>query len=181
VQYLDKSTFARAVIFDSKYRNLLASGSTSVDNVYWANYVTKWENVNSSHNTGLEIQLKKRINKTEIASNFTHQSLVNQGSIQVLNKARNYGNFDINYFFDDKFDLGMGFLFTSSRRTYSPDYVKTHTPGYSVFRLHTSYKFSDQLRGIGSLENAFNKNYYQIYGYNTTGRGIYATLQYQPK
>jgi len=181
VQYLDKSTFARAVIFDSKYRNLLASGSTSVDNVYWANYVTKWENVNSSHNTGLEIQLKKRINKTEIASNFTHQSLVNQGSIQVFNKARNYGNFDINYFYDDKFDLGMGFLFTSSRRTYSPDYVKTHTPGYSVFRLHTSYKFSDQLRGIGSLENAFNKNYYQIYGYNTTGRSIYATLQYQPK
>jgi outer membrane cobalamin receptor len=31
------------------------------------------------------------------------------------------------------------------------------------------------------LENAFDRQYQLASGYNTPGRGIYATLQYQPK
>jgi len=181
LQYVNASTFARLVVFDTRYRNLLASGSTPVDNVFWADYVTKWENVNYSHNTGLELQLKKRTSKSEITTNLTHQSLVNEGSVVIHNKARNYGNLDFNYFIDEKFDAGVGVLFTTSRTTMSPDYSKTYTPGYSVFRLHSAYKFKDGLRSIVSIENATNKKYFQIYGYNTPGRGIYATLQYQPK
>jgi vitamin B12 transporter len=184
LQYLNDSTFARAVIFDTRYRNLIAAGATPVDDANWAAMgVNKYTNVNSAHNTGLEMQLKKKINKFNIYANLTHQSLVNDGGIVVKNKARNYGNLDLNYIFYEKFDMGLGILSTTSRLTTSPkgESAGTYTPGYSVFRLHSSYKFDDSLRGIFTLENALNKSYYQIYGYNTPGRGIYATLQYQPK
>jgi vitamin B12 transporter len=182
LQYLNDSTFARAVIFDTRYRNLIAAGTTPVDNATWAAMgVTKYTNVNSSHSTGLELQLRKRINKVQINSNLTHQSLVNEGGTLVANKARNYGSLNLNYFFNEKLDAGLGILSTTSRTTTSPSFASTHTPGYSVFRLHSVYKYNDELRGVLSLENALNKNYYQIYGYNTPGRGVYATLQYQPK
>jgi outer membrane cobalamin receptor len=137
--------------------------------------------VNSSHNNGLEIQLKKRLNRILIGLNFTHQSPVNQNSVVVQNKARNFGNFDLNYLVSEKFDAGLGVLSTTSRITTSPDSVRTYTSGYSVLRLHSTYKFNDEMRAVTSIENALNKNYYQIYGYNTPGRGIYATFQYQPK
>jgi vitamin B12 transporter len=182
LQYLNDSTFARAVIFDTKYRNLIAAGQTAVDDAYWAAMgVTKYENVNSAHNTGIEMQFKKRISKFQIGLNLTHQSLVNDGGVVVRNKARNYGNLDINYTASERFDIGLGMLSTTNRTTTSPkgESTGTYTPGYSVFRVHSSYKFDDRLRGLFSLENALNKNYYQIYGYNTPGRGIFATLQYQ--
>jgi vitamin B12 transporter len=182
LQYSNDSTFARAVIFDTSYRSLIAAGSTAVSNAYFAAQgVKQYENVNSSHNTGFEAQLKKRISNIQMNLNLTHQSPVNQGAVVVQNKAMNFGNFDLNYSFNEKFDTGFGVQSTSSRITTSPASVKTYTSGYSVFRLHSSYKFDDGLRGVVSIENAFNKNYYQIYGYNTPGRGIYATLQYQPK
>jgi outer membrane cobalamin receptor len=170
------------VIFDTSYRSLIAAGSTAVSNAYFAAQgVKQYENVNSSHNTGFEAQLKKRISNIQMNLNLTHQSPVNQGAVVVQNKAMNFGNFDLNYSFNEKFDTGFGVQSTSSRITTSPASVKTYTSGYSVFRLHSSYKFDDGLRGVVSIDNAFNKNYYQIYGYNTPGRGIYATLQYQPK
>jgi len=182
LQYSDDSTFARAVIFDTRYRSLIAAGSTAVSNAYFAAQgVKQYENVNSSHNSGFEAQLKKRISNIQMNLNLTHQSPVNQGSVVVQNKAMNFGNFDLNYSFNEKINTGFGVQSTSSRITTSPASVKTYTSGYSVFRLHSSYKFDDGLRGVVSIENAFNKNYYQIYGYNTPGRGIYATLQYQPK
>jgi vitamin B12 transporter len=182
LQYSKEDAFARAVIFDTRYRDLIAAGSTLVANTYWASqYVYQYENVNSSHNNGLEIQLKKRLNRFLIGLNFTHQSPVNQNSVVVQNKARNFGNFDLKYLVSEKFDAGIGVLSTTSRITTSPDSVRTYTSGYSVFRLHSAYKFNDEIRAVMSIENALNKNYYQIYGYNTPGRGIYATLQYQPK
>ena len=182
LQYSKEDTFARAVIFDTRYRDLIAAGSTLVANTYWASqFVYQYENVNSSHNNGLEIQLKQRLNRLLIGLNFTHQSPVNQNTVVVQNKARNYGNFDFNYLISEKFDAGLGVLSTTSRITTSPDSVRTYTSGYSVFRLHSAYKFSDEMRLVMSIENALNKNYYQIYGYNTPGRGIYATFQYQPK
>ena len=182
LQYSKEDTFARAVIFDTRYRDLIAAGSTLVANTYWASqFVYQYENVNSSHNNGLEIQLKKRLNRILIGLNFTHQSPVNQNSVVVQNKARNFGNFDLNYLVSEKFDAGLGVLSTTSRITTSPDSVRTYTSGYSVLRLHSTYKFNDEMRAVTSIENALNKNYYQIYGYNTPGRGIYATFQYQPK
>jgi vitamin B12 transporter len=185
VQYLNTSTFARAVIFDTKYRNLIAPGTTAVDDAFWGGWmgVSKYENISSSHNTGLELQFRKQIYKFKIDTNLTHQSPVNDGNIVVKNKARNYGSLGFSYIFNEKFDAGLGILSTTSRTTTSPkgETSGTHTPGYSVFRLHSGYTFDKSLRGIVSLENALNKSYYQIYGYNTPGRGIYATLQYQPK
>jgi vitamin B12 transporter len=175
-------TNERAVIFDTRYRSLIAAGSTAVSNAYFAAQgVKQYENVNSSHNSGFEAQLKKRISNIQMNLNLTHQSPVNQGSVVVQNRAMNFGNFDLNYSFNEKINTGFGVQSTSSRITTSPASVKTYTSGYSLFRLHSSYKFDDGLRGVVSIENAFNKNYYQIYGYNTPGRGIYATLQYQPK
>jgi vitamin B12 transporter len=182
LQYSNDSTLARAVAFDTRYRSLIAAGSTSVANTYWANQgIKQYENINSSHNTGFEVQLKKRLSNMQINLNITHQSPVNQGSVVVQNKAINFGNFDFNYFVNDRLDAGVGAFATSSRITNSPASVKTYTSGYSVFRLHSTYKFTDGVKGVVSVENALNKSYYQIYGYNTPGRGIYATLQYQPK
>ena len=182
LQYMKESTYSRIVMFDTKYKDLIAVGSTPVQDTYFANQgINQFENVNSAHNTGLEFQLKQRFDKVQVNLNYTHQTPVNEAAVVVQNKARNFGNFDLNYLLNEKSDIGAGIVATSSRMTTGPDSVKTNTAGYSVMRIHSTYKLSPSTKIVGSLENVFDKQYFQIYGYNTPGRGLYLTLQYQPK
>ena len=53
--------------------------------------------------------------------------------------------------------------------------------GYATVAFYLSRKIDADWTGRIKLENAFNRHYELAGGYNTPGRGIYATLQYQPK
>mgnify|MGYP003704476987 CR=1 FL=1 len=66
-------------------------------------------------------------------------------------------------------------------RTPSADSASTVLPGYSTLAFYASRKIDNEWTARVKLENAFNCDYQLAYGYNTPGRGIYATLQYQPK
>jgi vitamin B12 transporter len=54
-------------------------------------------------------------------------------------------------------------------------------PGYSAVAFYASRKIDNEWTARVKLENAFDREYQLAYGYNTPGRGIYASLQYQPK
>jgi vitamin B12 transporter len=53
--------------------------------------------------------------------------------------------------------------------------------GYSTWSLYASHALNSEVTARLRLENAFDHKYELVNGYNTPGRGIYATLQYQPK
>ena len=53
--------------------------------------------------------------------------------------------------------------------------------GYSVWSLYASRKIDAKWTARLKLENAFDHQYQLANGYNTPGRGLFATLQYSPK
>ena len=53
--------------------------------------------------------------------------------------------------------------------------------GYALWSFYASRKIDNEWTARVKLDNAFDRQYQLAYGYNTPGRGIYATLQYQPK
>jgi vitamin B12 transporter len=57
---------------------------------------------------------------------------------------------------------------------------KTLQP-YTLVDLTASKKLSPEWTGRVKLENAFDEDYQLAYGYNTPPRGVFVTLQYQPK
>jgi vitamin B12 transporter len=52
---------------------------------------------------------------------------------------------------------------------------------YTLVDLTASKKLSPEWTGRVKLENAFDEDYQLAYGYNTPPRGVFVTLQYQPK
>jgi vitamin B12 transporter len=50
-----------------------------------------------------------------------------------------------------------------------------------MWTLYASKKIDDEWTARLKLENVFDRQYLLAYGFNTPGRGVYATLQYQPK
>jgi vitamin B12 transporter len=52
---------------------------------------------------------------------------------------------------------------------------------YTLVDLTASRKLSPEWTGRVKLENAFDEDYQLAYGYNTPPRGVFVTLQYQPR
>jgi vitamin B12 transporter len=51
---------------------------------------------------------------------------------------------------------------------------------YAVLHLYLGLRLNPQWQARVRLENAFDRDYQLVYGYNTPPRGIFATLRYSP-
>lgn len=94
-------------------------------------------------------------------------------------RAKNYGSMDISKAFLD-YELGAK-LFASGQRPNFNEVNSEMLAGYSIWSFYVSRKIDADWTSRVRLENAFDRHYVIAGGYNTPGRGIYASLQYQPK
>lgn len=51
--------------------------------------------------------------------------------------------------------------------------------GYNISNLTFSYAFDNHFKTSFMIENLFDKDYFEIFGYSTRGRGVYLKLQYK--
>jgi vitamin B12 transporter len=99
----------------------------------------------------------------------------------LTRRARQYGSLDVSRPFG-AYEVG-GRVYASGARSdmnYST-YQPVDLSGYTLWSFYASRKIDTEWTARVKLENAFDRQYQLAYGYNTPGRGIYATLQYQPK
>ena len=75
-------------------------------------------------------------------------------------------------------EVGVKFVGASDRSNFGGP---TDLAGYTTWAFYASRKIDLDWTARVKLENAFNRNYELAGGYNTPGRGLFATLQYQPK
>ena len=110
-----------------------------------------------------------------IKVNLVSQDPWNVTSNSVLaRRARQYGSLDLSRSIQS-YTIGSK-LYASGQR-----YDSGWLGGYSTWSLYASHALNSEVTARLRLENAFDHKYELVNGYNTPGRGIYATLQYQPK
>jgi vitamin B12 transporter len=167
--YAVDSLLARVVYFDTRttdaivYRPLQGWDYT-------------YESVGRVSNRGFEATLRSQWRGYTIKASAVTQDPFNELSQQpMVRRPKNYGSLDISRSFG-LYDAGAR-LYASGER---PDGSQT-LAGYSLWSFYASRKIDDNWTARLRLENAFDKQYQLAYGYNTPGRGLYATLQYSPK
>jgi vitamin B12 transporter len=52
-------------------------------------------------------------------------------------------------------------------------------PGYQLLNLTARYQLDKNLNLTGRVDNLFNRDYSEVYGYNTLGRTLFIGLNYQ--
>jgi len=166
--YQTNETLLRAAYFQTK-----ATDAIIYNNLY--HYVNS-----DINNKGLELTARVSVKGYAIKSSVTLQDPrdVSQNLPQAR-RARQYGSLDVSRPFYE-YEVGSKLYAASSRpdSNFSPNVV---LPGYSLVSFYVSRKIDNEWTARVKLENAFDRQYQLAYGYNTPGRGIYATLQYQPK
>lgn len=168
VVYADANTYGRLVYFKTTTKSAIG-------------YDTNWAavNVGETKVDGVEANLR-----TNWRGHSIKLALVQQDPWSVTDneqlgrRARHYGSVDISRPFLN-YEVGARFYATGERK--DSHYNAYMLPGYSTLAFYASRKIDNEWTARVKLENALDRQYQLAYGYNTPGRGIYATLQYQPK
>ena len=168
VVYSNVNTYARLVYFKTTTQSAIGYdgnfaainiGETTVDGLE-ANLRTTWR----GHNVKLSVVQQDPWSITD--------------NERLGRRARHYGSADISRPFMG-YEVGTRFYAAGERK--DSHYNSHMLAGYSTWAFYASRKIDNQWTARVKLENAFDRQYQLAYGYNTPGRGIYATLQYQPK
>lgn len=177
VQYEDGPHLARVVVFRTDYLDLILFSTG------------QFRNVSSARIGGIEMSYSGLLAGWDARVGLTIQNPINTGVApfaQLARRAKQFGSLS----------LGRGFgawrvsgdIQTSSSR---PDNTivgipfaaarPIDLPGYATANFTARYEFGGGVSLMAKLENAFDKRYNLVYGYNTPGRGVFLTLAYQPK
>jgi vitamin B12 transporter len=172
VVYSTSQTLARMTYFES----------STTDAITWAYTGNGWctqncyENVAKTSNQGFEGAVRSQWMGYNVNLSLTTQNPVNDVTGKPLSlRARHYGSFDISRPVGS-YELGSKIYASGARPNAGP-----LGGGYALVSFYASRKMDHEWTARVKLENAFDREYQLIKGYNTPGRSIYATLQYQPK
>lgn len=167
--YTSDRSFARMVYFQTQTKDAIAYEST---------YPYALSNIGKSQNQGVEASARMVWGGHSLKASYVHQDPWNVSDDKALaRRARQYGSLDFSRTIQ-MYDLGAKVYASGSR----PDGATSNTlRGYSLWTLYASKKLDNEWTARVKLENAFDRQYQLAYGFNTPGRGLFATLQYQPK
>ena len=165
--YSVENMLIRTAYFISNTKNAITSGNST------------YTNVGEVQNKGFEITTRASLAGNSIKGTLVSQDPWNATTSTALaRRARQYGSLDISRPIQG-YTIGAK-VYASGQRKNS-DYDTVWLGGYSLWSFYASHALSNELTARLRLENAFDHSYQLANGYNTPGRGVYATLQYQPK
>lgn len=168
VTYTDGALLARVVYFKTETRDAI-----DYDSSYHA------VNIGQTENQGVEATLRATWMGNSFKMSLVDQDPRNVTLAQPLaRRAKTHGALDISRPVAG-YELGAK-LYAAGERKDSA-YSNSLLGGYSVWSLYASRKIDAKWTARLKFENAFDHQYQLANGYNTPGRGLFATLQYSPK
>ncbi len=166
---LDESVQFGASYFNNVYSNLIQANPAN----FWIA-----ENINKATAKGVEVfvQITPLENLT-LRGNYTYDATWDQDTNgPLLLRPRDKGNFEANYRIDKDADLNLVVIAVGEK----DGVLGTRVPAYAIANLAGSYQVHPNVKLFARLDNLFNKEYQEVYGYGTTRLAGYGgiTLTY---
>jgi vitamin B12 transporter len=163
VQHLD------AVFFNDRIHDLIVASPPS--------YIP--QNIDRARIYGLELIYAGKFGDTQLNANATWQNPRDSDSGQALQKrAKKFGSFAASHSFG-VWHAGAVLKFSGARPDYDYSSAPVSLPGYVLIDLSAGYKIDKNLDLSMRLDNLFDREYFEVYSYNTLGRTLFVGLKYQ--
>lgn len=154
-----------AVYFDNRIRDLIAGNATFTSTV----------NLNQAQITGQELSYAGDFGNKHVQAHATFQDARDTLTGKpLLRRAREYASISASHDFA-ALNIGVELRHSGTR----PDAGGRTLPAYQLLNLTTRYEISKQLNLSARVDNLFNRNYSEVYSYNTLGRTLFVGLNYQ--
>ena len=167
--YATEQLLLRVVHFDTRTQDAIVFKPL-------AGWDYTYESIGRLNNRGLEATLRARWLGYTLKASAVSQNPWNDVTQKPLDRrARHYGSLDVSRPLGD-YELGARVYAAGARNDGS-----RVLGSYSLWSFYASRRIDDQWVARVRLDNAFNQAYQLAWGYNTPGRGVFATLQYSPR
>ena len=176
LQYERGGHLLRATYFDTRIKDQLVFDQTA----------STFANISRTRNDGLELSYKGLLGQTDLRASLTLQDPVNEVTQQRLNRrastlmsvgvSQPMGAFRVNA--DLQYSGERPDVYTDVNTFQS---VNTTLGSYTLVNLSGAYKLTPELTLKARLDNAFDRKYQTVYGYNQQPRSLYVGVTWTPK
>ena len=176
LQYERGGHLLRATYFDTRIKDQLDFDQAA----------STFANISRTRNDGLELSYKGLVGQTDLRASLTLQDPVNEVTQQRLNRrastlmsvgvSQPMGAFRVNA--DLQYSGERPDVYTDVNTFQS---VNTTLGSYTLVNLSGAYKLTPELTLKARLDNAFDRKYQTVYGYNQQPRSVYVGVTWTPK
>ncbi len=176
VQYQAASQRLRATYFDTRIQDQLNYDFLS----------SAFANIGRTRNTGLELSYRGRVGASDVRASLTAQDPVDEITGQRLaRRAATLLSLGVSLPWGP-WRLGADLQYSGERPDAYSDAITFNTvnttlAAYSLLDLSLSYQLSSNVMLKARLDNATDKKYQTVYGYNQQPRSFYMGLTWTPK
>lgn len=159
-----------AVYFDNRIRDLITP-----DNLFAGSVI----NIDQAQIIGQELSYAGEFGNTRLKASATLQKPRDTATGQILlRRAREYGDLAASHDLG-AWKMGAEVRYSGTRQDFDLNGNPVTLSGYQLFNLTAGYKIDRNFNLSMSLDNLFNRDYSEAYGYNTLGRTLSVGLNYQ--
>ena len=170
LHYTSYAHHVDVVYFDNRINDLIAinAGFTTV------------VNINQAEISGQEVSYTGDYGTKHLKANVTFQNPHDVLTGQVLpRRAKEFGSVAASHDLGDWL-MGAEVRYSGERQDANPVTSTAVTlPSYSLLNLTARYNINQHFNLQARVDNVFNENYEEVYGYNTLGRTLFIGVNYQ--
>jgi vitamin B12 transporter len=130
--------------------------------------------------TGQELSYAGDFGNSHLKVDATFQNPLNEtAGLALPRRAKEFGSVTGTHDFA-AFNLGAEVRYSGTRQdTNQITSAAVTLPGYQLLNLTARYRIDQKLNVSARVDNLFNRDYSEVYGYNTLGRTLFIGLNYQ--
>ena len=143
---------------------------------------TGFQNIDSASSNGVESYIEiSPLEGLTLRGNYTYtRARDNTTGLARLRIPENKGSVNINYNFLQRANINLNIVIVGDRDDFdfsSFPFTRVRLPGYTVVNLAGSYDFTQYLKAFVRLDNVFDKQYQEVFGYGTSGVAAYGGIR----
>lgn len=172
--FSDVEAYVDITYFDSLYTDMIEFSASTYNNL-------------DDKATARGVELTGSMKLTEdfrANASYTYTDSDDGDGNELVRRAKHTANINANYKYTPKLSANIGVQYASDRRdiyydssTWSSE--ETTIDSYILVNIATLYKINNHITLSARLENAFDEDYEEVYGYNTAERAAYVGISFK--
>ncbi|MDP8217559.1 MAG: TonB-dependent receptor [Candidatus Theseobacter exili] len=143
---------------------------------------SKYINIAKAESRGIELSANcNLINNLNLGAAYTYMKAEDlSDSTELLRRPKNKFSINANYTFLEKWDFYAGIIYVGERldmnfSSYPSSLITLDS--YTLVNLSLSWRASEHIRLYGRIDNVFDEDYQEVYGYGTPGVAAYGGIK----
>lgn len=97
--------------------------------------------------------------------------------MRLVRRPRHKGSLNLNYRFFNKGNANLDLIYVGKRDDWTPHPIRGEVGDYTLVNLAVSYDISKNIRVFGRIENLFDREYEDVWGYGTPRFSLFGGIK----